>query len=512
MSVPLPFDEHPNPGVADGVPGPGDDGPADVDGSMPGGEVTDGDRADGDLAGGEFAGDDLAGDDLAGDETAGDEAAGDDGPEPVLPEPVRQRVTSLTAAALPGLPADEVPVPLRRVARFAPNRRARLGGPAIAAQLTADPLFRQRIGHRIVSDAGDLGVAVSGGVAPAAADPVEVAALAYLARPAGWRQLVEAAGQVVRAEADSAAVAGLIRDADLRADRAEHDRAVARVEADKLRDELARVREELAQLREESRVTARALREAQASARRNGELLATEKGRAVRMVSDHDAEVRRMKAKLAEAESAAASGRQTAKDARAFNDARLWLLLETIGQSAVGLRRELSLGPTDKLPADFIADAAADRPGALEQARARAQDTDDPARLDQLLALPRAHLIVDGYNVTKRGFAEMSLEQQRKRLVTGLGGIAAQTGDEVTVVFDGAERVHGLPPAPRGVRVLFSRKGDTADELIRQLVRAEPAGRPIVVVSSDREVADGVRRHGAYPMGADSLIRRLTRS
>ncbi|HEV7709620.1 MAG TPA: NYN domain-containing protein, partial [Asanoa sp.] len=127
-------------------------------------------------------------------------------------------------------------------------------------------------------------------------------------------------------------------------------------------------------------------------------------------------------------------------------------------------------------------------------------------------ALPRAHLVVDGYNVTKRGYGEMSLEQQRKRLITGLGGIAAQTGDEVTVVFDGAERVHGLPPAPRGVRVLFSRKGETADELIRRLVRAEPSGRPVVVVSSDREVADGVRRHGAYPLGADSLVRRLSRS
>ena len=124
----------------------------------------------------------------------------------------------------------------------------------------------------------------------------------------------------------------------------------------------------------------------------------------------------------------------------------------------------------------------------------------------------RAHLVVDGYNVTKRGFGEMSLEQQRKRLITGLGGIAAQTGDEVTVVFDGAERMHGLPPSPRGVRVLFSRKGETADELIRRLVRAEPSGRPVVVVSSDREVADGVRRHGAYPLGADSLLRRLSRS
>jgi predicted RNA-binding protein with PIN domain len=444
--------------------------------------------------------------------SAADVPDGDDRAEPVLPEAVRQRVTVLAAAALPGMPADEVPVPLRRVARFAPNRRARLGGPAIAAQLAGDALFRQRIGGRVVADAADLGAAVADGVAPAAADPVEVAALAYLARPAGWRDLVVAAGEVVRAEADSAAVAGLVRDAEQRAARAEHDRAVARVEADKLRDELARVREELGQLREEARATARALRETQAAQRRAAELLATEKGRAARVHADHEAEVRRLRGRLADAEAAASTGRQAAKDARAVDDTRLWLLLETIGNAAAGLKRELALGPAEKLPADAVADAAADRPGGPERSRARAQDTDDPARLDQLLALPRAHLVVDGYNVTKRGFAEMSLEQQRKRLITGLGGIAAQTGDEVTVVFDGAERVHGLPPAPRGVRVLFSRKGDTADELIRQLVRAEPAGRPVVVISSDREVADGVRRHGAYPMGADSLLRRLARS
>ncbi|HEY0001930.1 MAG TPA: NYN domain-containing protein [Actinoplanes sp.] len=419
---------------------------------------------------------------------------------------------TLSAAALPGLPTDEIPVLLRRVARFAPNRRARLGGREIAAQLASDPLFRQRIGTRVLADAGDLGTAVANGMAPAAADPVEVAALAYLRRPAGWRVLISDAGQAVQAEADSAAIAGQVRAAEQRAARAEHDRAVAKVEADKLRDELARVREEMGQLREEARSTGKALRESQAAQKRASDLLATEKGRASRLAADHDAEVRRLKTRLAEAEAQAATGKQSAKDARAADDARLWLLLETIGQAASGLRRELALGPADRLPADFVAETAAERPGSPERSRARAQDTDDPGRLDQLLALPRAHLIVDGYNVTKRGFAEMSLEQQRKRLITGLGGIAAQTGDEVTVVFDGAERVHGLPPAPRGVRVLFSRKGDTADELIRQLVRAEPAGRPVVVISSDREVADGVRRHGAYPMGADSLLRRLSRS
>src|SRR5690348_7700648 len=105
---------------------------------------------------------------VAGEEgVAGDLAAPAEPPEPEpsLPEPVRQRIVSLTAVVLPGLPADEVPVPLRRVAKFAPNRRARLGAPAIAAQLAGDPLFRQRVTARVLADAGDLGSAVVEGTA-----------------------------------------------------------------------------------------------------------------------------------------------------------------------------------------------------------------------------------------------------------------------------------------------------------------------------------------------------------
>jgi predicted RNA-binding protein with PIN domain len=446
--------------------------------------------------------------DIAGEDGADEEVAA----EPSLPEAVRQRVIVLASAALTGMTLDEVPTALRRVARFAPNRRARLGGSAIATQLVGDTLFRQRVTARVLADSGDLGTAVAEGVAPAAADPVDVAALAYLARPAGWLELVEAAGATVRAEADSAAIADLVRNADQRVARAEHDRAVARVEADKLRDELARLREEAAGLREENRTLHRSVRDLQGRERRATELLATERGRLTRQNADHDAETRRLRAKLAEAQEAAGATRQTAKEARQVDDARLWLLLETIGQAALGLRRELALEPTTVLPADVVAAESAGRPGGADAGTARALAADDPARLDQLLALPKAHLVVDGYNVTKTGYAEIPLEQQRARLVSGLGGIAAQTGAEVTVVFDGAERMVGLPPAPRGVRVLFSRKGETADELIRRLVRAEPAGRPVVVISSDKEVADGVRRHGAYPLGSTTLIRRLARA
>ena len=47
--------------------------------------------------------------------------------------------------------------------------------------------------------------------------------------------------------------------------------------------------------------------------------------------------------------------------------------------------------------------------------------------------------MVDGYNVTKTGYPTMPLEKQRLRLLGGLAVLAAQTGAEITCVFDGAE-------------------------------------------------------------------------
>jgi predicted RNA-binding protein with PIN domain len=430
--------------------------------------------------------------------------------EPTLPEAVRQRVVALVATAITGMPNDEVPPPLRRVAQFAPNRRARLGASAIAIQVATDPSFRQRAAGRVVDATGDLGVAVRDGTPPAAADPVEVAALAYLTRPDHWLDLLAAATRTMKTDAESGALRRELAAAEQQVARAEHERAVAKVEAEKLRDELTRLRSEAAGLRDEVRGLTRGLRESQAKERKAGDLLATERGRAARAAADADAEQRRLRARLADAELATSGARAQAKDARAVDDARLWLLLETIGQAAAGLRRDLALQPPARLPADYVADEAADRPGGRQTA-ARALDADDPARLDQLLGLPKVHLVVDGYNVTKKGFGDVSLEQQRTRLLSALSGLAAQSGAEVTVVFDGAERLVGVP-GTRGVRVLFSRKGQTADEVIRQLVRAEPDGRPVVVISSDREVADGVRRHGAYPLSSDTLLRRLARA
>ena len=83
------------------------------------------------------------------------------------------------------------------------------------------------------------------------------------------------------------------------------------------------------------------------------------------------------------------------------------------------------------------------------------------------------------------------------------------------MVFDGSGLEGARAPgtaAPRGVRLLFSGPGQTADDVLRELVRAEPPGRPLVVVSSDREVADDVRRDGARAVPSRALLALVERT
>src|SRR5919198_1164444 len=65
-----------------------------------------------------------------------------------LPDGVRRRVVQIVSDGFGGLTVTELPAQLRQYARFAPNRRAKFAGNAMAAALETDPLFRQRIGEK----------------------------------------------------------------------------------------------------------------------------------------------------------------------------------------------------------------------------------------------------------------------------------------------------------------------------------------------------------------------------
>jgi predicted RNA-binding protein with PIN domain len=186
------------------------------------------------------------------------------------------------------------------------------------------------------------------------------------------------------------------------------------------------------------------------------------------------------------------------------------LLLDTLARAVSGLREELSPGPPSRRPADVVAEGLIDGAGPAGRFAA-----DEAGTVDLLLGLPQAHLIVDGYNVTKTGFPDLPLEDQRSRLVTGLGALAARTGAEVTCVFDGARvqtRVATSGGGPRRVRVVFSPPGEIADEVIKRLVRAEPAGRVVVVCTADQEVVGDTTRSGARIIAPTALLARLART
>jgi predicted RNA-binding protein with PIN domain len=420
-----------------------------------------------------------------------------------LPDAVRTRIAELAAEAIGVLPRVDIPQQLRPVARFAPAKRARLGAGAIMASLRDSVAFRTAVvewcrEHRpAVLD-------LSGG------DPVAVAAAAVLLGEDTAEHYLElvsrrASDATLRAERDAAVSRAERIEADLR--RVQTALDAAQGVADRVR---AEGEAELERLRKKLREQGVRLREARDEAERAAaeieQIRTKAEGEVAVLTEQRDrerdrAEHERTRAERGEAD--AEMARQSAREARQADEVRLALLVDTLDGAITGLRRELALGGTGPRPADLVRGATA--------AQGMVGRVEDPAALDRLLALPAVHLVVDGYNVTKTGYPELSLSDQRDRLVRQLAALAARTSAEVTLVFDGAGVVAVPTTAPRGVRVLFSDPGVLADDVIRALVTAEPEGRPVVVVTSDRAVADSVRRRGAHPVPSAVLLARLGR-
>jgi predicted RNA-binding protein with PIN domain len=288
-------------------------------------------------------------------------------------------------------------------------------------------------------------------------------------------------------------------------------RAEAKEQRDKLRGQIDTLKSDNATLRRTLGQTRSDLKEARAESERMREELEEVKREAEVAARVAAAEARRLRTRLNDLEAETVASRRAAREDRDSEAIRLRLLLETIVEAAAGLRRELALPPSTGLPADGVDAIEPGAPSASSQI-GRALPSDDPALLRRLLELPRLHLIVDGYNVSKEAWPTASLEQQRTRLVAGLAGLVSGKGIETTVVFDGADLLHTpVFSSPRGVRVRFSPPGVIADDVVRQMVAAEPTGRSVVVVSTDREVAESVTKMGARPVASSALVAVLGR-
>jgi predicted RNA-binding protein with PIN domain len=444
--------------------------------------------------------------DVEGEESTG---GGLTGP---LPEVVRLRVVALAADALGSMPVDQLPAPLKRVASFAPGRRAKLAGTQIAGVLETDETFRDRLAIQVRARVPELAQALEEGTTPAAADPVELAAVAYLLRPEDWVGVVERAAGVADAERHLAVTRDVSQQVERLRRQLDDAHAELRETRDRNRQQVAALKAENSELRHKLGDTRARLKSAEEAARTTESRAEEAVTQATTAAATSEAEVRRLRARIEELEREVATTRRADRAEKDEGTLRARLLLDTLLETAQGLRRELALPPVEGAPADAVAADVAEQ-GARTPTSHGSLASDDPALLDQLLALPRVHLIVDGYNVTKEAWPSSSLEVQRDRLLGGLAPLAARTQAEVTVVFDAADKVERpLVNSPRRVRVLYSPFGVIADDVIRQLVAVEPTGRPVVVVTSDQAVARDVQRGGARVVGAVVLSRLLGRS
>ncbi len=409
-----------------------------------------------------------------------------------LPAAVRSRILGWAAEVVGLATPRDLSSALQKVARFAPAKRARRAGAVLADAVQHDDVFRAMVAEHAAA-AGDPPTDVAGAAARAvllhSPDVDEL-----LARAADAQDRADARMRVTELERELRVVTERLAMAERQlAQRVAGPGPDGAAEAERLRK---RLREQGTRLRE---LTDR-LESERVDRIAERETLAAELAAA-----RAEAQAWHQRAEAAAGRAQAASEgmrrlRESADDRRAADDRRLELLLEVIESAASGLRREWHLVTGGPAPAETVA--------AGLPVLAAEQRVTDPARLTLWSGMPGAHLIVDGYNVSKTGFPDLTLADQRERLVRQLAAFGARTSAEITVVFDGAA-VIATRPFARGVRVLFSPPGVQADDVIDDLVRAESTGRLLVVVSSDRRVADRAVAGGARSAPSAVLLAAL---
>jgi predicted RNA-binding protein with PIN domain len=339
------------------------------------------------------------------------------------------------------------------------------------------------------------------------------AGLLWLTRPEGWRDELD---ELVGTEDEPAA------------------RARARRRSDRQREERRAAQQEVADARRAAAVAEEGRRAALARADALQVELAAAQARLAELAADRTDAVRRLKEAEERASAAAAERNElrrslrehtTATDraepARAPDDAPR---VDTARAAAAADRAaataaELAASLGD-LARDLEPPPAASRnpdhhglpvrrpvalPGGVEDSSAEAAE--------HLVKVRGAVLVVDGYNVSHAAWGDLPIDEQRRRLLDALDELSARTGIDVDVVFDGPdEALPGTSGGRRGVRVRFSGPGTTADDVVVELCGAYPPQRAVVAASSDNEVREGARAHGANLLHATQLLAALNRA
>ena len=126
-------------------------------------------------------------------------------------------------------------------------------------------------------------------------------------------------------------------------------------------------------------------------------------------------------------------------------------------------------------------------------------------------------LVIDGYNIIRQVAGLLAAEAGdlsagRQALLAQVISCYRNTAHRVIVVFDGAGPTQSIAPLRCGVgsQVIFSARGESADEVIARLItRERRAGHQVLVATNDLAIRLSGQREGATTTGASELAARL---
>lgn len=127
-----------------------------------------------------------------------------------------------------------------------------------------------------------------------------------------------------------------------------------------------------------------------------------------------------------------------------------------------------------------------------------------------------ARILVDGYSLL-HNWPELAPGQlrhsarARDELIQILTRYHDATGERITIFFDGAGAPPNVPANASGaaVEVLFSRAGQTADEMIERAAHRFQAFGEVLVVTDDHAERDTVAGMGGLTASCANFIRNI---
>ena len=127
------------------------------------------------------------------------------------------------------------------------------------------------------------------------------------------------------------------------------------------------------------------------------------------------------------------------------------------------------------------------------------------------------HIIIDGYNLIRQSnhLSEIDLQDiqlGREALIDMLAAYKKIKAHRITVVFDGtgSRSLSRRRDRQKGITMVFSQNGETADTVIKHMAREE--GEKALVVSSDLDIIRSVEARGSAAISSADFENKLNLS